>query len=499
MKFILERVKIVNLIFLLMIGFMVYCLFANFVNYDNDLWFILATGRSILRNGITHFDTLSMHSDYYIVTQQWLTSIIYYLSMTKLGAAGFSVIVSLISIAGTIALYKYSKYLTKNSTISSLLTILYLYFFVKGFTTTRPQIITYLILTLELFLTDKFIDSKNKKYLYALPILSIFEINMHASMWFLQFCFIGVYLIEFIRDKKIRNSLIITLIVMFLAGFINPYGIDAILYVFKSYGIQIINDNIIEMKPMMISYMMGKLILLTLFLTLFVSSFYKKINIRYLLLLGGTTYLALSHYKSSPYYGIAFVITMSSLLKGVNLKEIYLNIVNKIKFNKIKNILVKLSKLEIKYLKLSFVAVIIILLVESYTVVIAEARLEHPLEMLVNKLDEDAPNKDVTVYTNYGDGGYLEWREFKPYLDPRGDIFIKKTNKKFDLLDEAFSLDKESNVIKFVNKYKFDYLVVNTSGDKVLYNYLKNDRSEDYTIIYKSYSGDNSVLFKRNK
>ena len=499
MKLILERVKKVNLLFLVMLGFMVYCLFANFVNYDNDLWFILATGRSILQNGISHFDTLSMHSDYYIVTQQWLTSIIYYLSVTKLGAAGFSIVVSLISIGGTITLYKYSKYLSKNATISSLLTLLYLYFFVKGFTTTRPQIITYLLLTLELFLTDKFIDTKNKKYLYALPILSILEINMHASMWFLQFCFIGVYLSEFINKKEIRNSLIITLIIMFLAGFINPYGLDAILYVFNSYGISIINDNIMEMKPILISYMMGKLILLTLFLTLFVSSFYKKINLRYLLLLGGTTYLALSHYKSSPYYGIAFVIAMSSLLKDVNLKEVYLNIVNKIKFNKIKNILTKISNIEIKYLKLSFIAVIIILLMESYTVVISEARLDHPLELLVNKLESDAKNKDVTVYTDYGDGGYLEWREFKPYLDPRGDVFIKKTNKKFDLLDEAFNLNTELKVMRFINKYKFDYLVVKIQKDKTLYNYLKNERSDEYQIIYKSYNDNDSVLFKRIK
>lgn len=79
MKKILERAKNINILFLIMLGFIVYCLFTNFVNFDNDLWFIMATGRNILNNGIPHFDVLSMHNDYLIVTQQWLTSVIYFL------------------------------------------------------------------------------------------------------------------------------------------------------------------------------------------------------------------------------------------------------------------------------------------------------------------------------------------------------------------------------------------------------------------------------------
>ena len=111
MKNILERSKKINILFLLMIGFLVYALFGFFTNYDNDLWFILATGRSIINNGISHFDTLSMHSDYYVVTQQWLTSIIYYLIINKFGAAVFSTFISVISILGVTVLYRYSKLL----------------------------------------------------------------------------------------------------------------------------------------------------------------------------------------------------------------------------------------------------------------------------------------------------------------------------------------------------------------------------------------------------
>lgn len=497
MKKILERAKNINILFLIMLGFIVYCLFTNFVNFDNDLWFIMATGRNILNNGIPHFDVLSMHSDYLIVTQQWLTSVIYFFTALKLGATGLAVLVSVISFAGIAVLYRYSKYLSKNTTITSLLLILYIYFFVKGFTTSRPQILSYLIFTTELFLADRFINSKNKKYLYLLPILSLLEINLHASVWLLQFCFLGVFLIEFINKKEIRRPLLITLIIMFISGLINPYGINAITYVFKSYGINIININIQEMATVSVEYFLGKVVLLTLFLVLFISSLYKKIKLRYLLLLGGTCYLALSHYKSFPYYGIAFVITMSQLLRDVNLKEIYLNLVNKIKIKNVKNILVKLSTYSYKYLKLSLFVAVLILFVESYQIVIKESNFDNPLERVVANLKFDAKTYDVTVYTNFMDGGYLEWKGFKPYIDPRADVFIKATNNKFDLLDEAFSLNTNANIKRFIRKYNFDYYIVDPEQDKYLYNYLKDEMSYKYKQIYRSYGDDDRALFKR--
>jgi len=499
MKNILERSKKINILFLLMIGFLIYASFGFFTNYDNDLWFILATGRSIINNGISHFDTLSMHSDYVVVAQQWLTSVIYYLTMNTFGAGIFSTFISLISILGVSVLYRYSKYLTNNTSITSLLMIFYIYFFARGFTTTRPQIITYLILTLELFLTDKFINSKNKKYLYLLPILSILEINLHSSMWFLQFCFLGVYFLDTLKDKDLRRPLFLTLIIMLLCGFINPYGLDAITYVFKSYGVKVLNDNIMEMEAVTVEYFRGKLILLGIFLVLFVSSLYKKINIRYLLLLAGTSYLALSHVKSVPYFGIAFVITMSSLLVNVNLKEVYLNYVNKIKFEKFKKVLTLPTKFNFKYIKLGLFVTTIMLVIQSYSIVVCEAQLTHPYDTMIDYLDSTENNKDITIYTDYGDGGYLEWRGYKPYIDPRGDVFLKSTNKQFDLMDEYVNAGKGIGTEEFINKYNFDYLVLKANEKDEIYNYIHNNRKSDYKIVYRLYGETPGVLYKRVK
>jgi hypothetical protein len=286
---------------------------------------------------------------------------------------------------------------------------------------------------------------------------------------------------------------------MLIGGFINPFGIDAITYVFKSYGVKVINDYIIEMDPLTINSLIGKIVLLCFFLVIFVSSLYKKINIRYLLLLGGTSYLALSHIKSIPYFGIAFVITMSSLLTDVNLKEVYLNYVNKIKFKNIKNILIAPSKWSFKYIKLALFVTTLMLIFDSYTTVISEAKLEHPYETMVDYLDNNEPNKDVTIFTDYGDGGYLEWRGYKPYIDPRGDVFIKATNKKFDLFQELVDAQQGIKTEEFINKYNFDYLILQEDDKDEIYNYIHNNRKSDYKVVYRLYGEVSGILYKKVK
>ena len=47
---------------------------------ERDIWFILSYGKYILKNGFPHNNILSMHSDFSLVVQQWLSDVVYYLS-----------------------------------------------------------------------------------------------------------------------------------------------------------------------------------------------------------------------------------------------------------------------------------------------------------------------------------------------------------------------------------------------------------------------------------
>ena len=163
-----ELLSSTNLLFVCLLVIIFIRLFNSFSHLDNDIWFILSSGKYVVHNWIPYYDPLTMHEGFVLIMQQWLTASIYYLIYRFAGIKVFSFILSLVSISGLYVLYKYSKYLTNNKNISLLLMIFYTYFFATGFTTSRPQIITYLILTSELFLCEKYFRTSNKKFLYLL-------------------------------------------------------------------------------------------------------------------------------------------------------------------------------------------------------------------------------------------------------------------------------------------------------------------------------------------
>ena len=45
--------------------------------FDNDLWFILGSGRFVLENGFPYTEPFTMHENINFVLEQWLTDVIY--------------------------------------------------------------------------------------------------------------------------------------------------------------------------------------------------------------------------------------------------------------------------------------------------------------------------------------------------------------------------------------------------------------------------------------
>ena len=119
-------------------------------------------------------------------------------------------------------------------------------------------------------------------------------------------------------------------------------------------------------------------------------------------------------------------------------------------------------------------------------------KLQSGIEDIIEYLDNNT-SKDITLYTNYDNGSYVEFYGYKPYIDTRAEVFIKKNNKKKNVLDEYFKLLKGNlDADKFIDNYKFDYILVDESEN--FYNYIKN--CEDYELVYSG-KYKNTLLFKR--
>lgn len=459
-------------IFLLFIV-IITVLFVSLTNFviDNDFWFIINLGEEIMNNGIPTMETFTIHSGLEFMAQQWLIDVVFYNIYHFGGVYGMYIFMLLSSFLIVFLIYKMSILVSgKRIKLSFFLTFIIYLILSFSFINTRPYVFDIIFFLLELYILELFIIKDNKRYLIILPLISFFMINLHSSVWLMLFVLLLPYYVEFIfkykKNKLKFKQLFLVTIIMFLVGFINPYGADSIKYLFNSYGISYINEFVTEMRAVTVTnglFYFGYIFLMLL------SFYYNKSNnkIRYILLMLGTCYLCLSHFR-----GFLFLVISSILFFSYNIMELF-------KIEDCVNLYYKDKKNNI------LIMVMIFLGLTSYGLYFINVDFEDKgkskLYEIANYLDENA-SKDIKLYTGYNDGPYLEYRGYKCYLDTRAEVFFKSNNKKSDIFIEYFRLQKGLyDTDKFLEKYNFDYLVVN-SYDLLFYNL----NIDEYDVVYET-------------
>lgn len=445
------------------------------VNY-NDTWFLLNHGRYILNNGFPSIEPFTIHNNFSFIMQQWLSSVIFYLSYSILGKYGLLLITLIVTGYIIFISYKLCMLLSDNrSKLSILISVITVTLLATFFITSRPHIFTFAIIITELYLLEKYIKENNTKYLYFLPILSLLEINLHASMFFMLFLFLLPYLIDAFKYKigpfesngYKKKPLFIVSIIMLLTGLINPYGILAITYIFRSYGVNSINSVVSEMAPLVINDLVGKICLVIIFSIIFIYIFYRKNNFktRYFLLLIGTIHLTFSSYKGLAYLLIGGILPLAYYLKPAFRKDD-----------------IKDKEKSYKYILNScLLGIIGFLIIISTNSFVFTYKYKEGIDYL---LDNNKPS-DITLYTGFNEGAYPEWMGIKCYIDPRAEVFLKKNNLKEDIMEEYYLLQiGKIDVSSFLEKYKFSYLLVPET------DYLYDNMSDvdNYKIVYNNIS-----------
>ena len=448
---------------------------------NNDFWFLINTGKYIINNGIPHIEPFTMHSNLSFVVQQWLTDIIFYFIYSKFNIYGMYIFTIIMELLIIYLMYKVCLLISNNKIkLSIIITVLIMLILNRDFITTRPHLFDILFLTLELYLLELYIKRNNIKYLIGLPIISLLMINLHSSIWPMIFVFLLPYYVGRINLKfttkvnyKLKPIIVVT-IIMFMFGFVNPYGIEAMKYLFNSYGIDYLDKIVGEMAPLDVK----KGLIIYIFIFLIYISYYvnrsNKINLRYLLLTLGTTYLTIEHYRGVMFLLIVSIITLSDNLEYFFNKEVIL------KTNKKDNY--------IYIILLAFLGIIYFYNLDFVT----EDKTLH--FNIANYLDENTSN-DIKLYTDYNQGSYYEYREYKCYLDPRAEVFLKFNNKKEDILLEYYLL--QHGIISyqdFIDKYNFDYILV-SDNDVIYYQIIKDNT---YEKVYEGNSIEEYNLIKKD-
>lgn len=449
---------------------------------DNDIWFLLSNGRYVLESGIPTIDPFTIHKGLSLIMQQWGTATIFWLIYHYIGQYGLLVLIYIMSFLLMFATYKL-YYRTSGNKNYSIIFAVIVYSIICKFVVLRPQIFSYLILIIELYLLESYSIKRNTKYLYPLPILSCLLVNMHASMWYFQFVFILPFILNTIKIKKITldkiklKPLLIVIFFMIIFGLINPYGYKALTYIFKSYGIAEINSMVIEMKPLTFASNYFKIALLLLFLLICLCNFRKdlKLDIRHFLFICGTSILIFMHLKCVPYFFIVYFYSFSYLVR-------------KFKFN-LKFLDIKTIKALINGLKIGFA--LMLLITFNYTCYCSIKGYQFKNDSVGDITDyllEHYNREDIVLYVDFNNGGYTEFMGVKSYIDSRAELFVKKFNGKDDIfveykeLKENFYFDYE----EFLNKYQFTHLIVYE------YDFFNKYLAEndEYELVYVEYFDD---------
>lgn len=429
------------------------------ISKERDIWFILSYGKYILKNGLPYHDILSMHNNFSLVVQQWLSDIIYYLSYKLLGGVGIYILVFLLNSLILYFLYKLSMVISNKKVFSSVITssiidILLMTYFV----TPRPQMFTFLIFIILLYILEKYLQ-KESKFIWFTPILSLLLVNLHASMWPCLFILMLPYLVEFSynylkkKDKKVFKLLQVVFFSI-IVGFLNPYGLKAMTYSLTSYGVDTINKMVMEMSPFTLKGVLAptNCIVLSLFFGLLACMFIKKkYSVHQVLLMFGIFYMVLCNFRNVTLFYICVLPFFSIYLPFTDEKNKFIP------------------------KKLYIVVIICLLILIGYNTMDGKYNLVNPNKKIIEYLDKNA-KKDIKLYANNDNGSYYELSGYHPYMDGRVEVFVKANNHKEDIMLEYYNMSFGIlDVEKFLDKYKFTHLVVNKN--EMLYKYLENNEN----------------------
>lgn len=454
---------------------------------DNDIWFLLNSGRCVLENGFPFTEPFTIHEGLSFTMQQWLTASLFWTVYSKLGVLGLFALVMAFYGLIVYILFKINMLVSENNFFISYGITLLTGAFISPFMVTRPYIISTLLIVLEIFCLESYIIKGKKEYLYILPVLSALEVNFHAAMWPMLFVILIPYWIDSFKFRFLffeghgypKKPLLIVTILMFAAGFANPYGLDAMTYLFKSYGYPEISYMVQEMLPADINTGFGKLIFGTLLAVTLVYIFYKKGNtkLRYILLTLGMAFLTLSSRRGFLPFAICGLFPVSFFLREVKIKE-------KTPSSPRRQTVIRVV------LTVAVCAGLVFGLANKYRQSVEFASKPDGAEA-VNFLLKHAEPETTLLYTSYDVGGYAEYMGFKCYLDPRAEVFVKKNNENKDIMLEYYSV--QAGVLyygEFLERYHFTHLLVPKSD--ILYVYLPYD--SNYQLIYED---DKYRLFER--
>lgn len=505
-------------------------------SFQNDTFYVIELGRSIIENGVDWQDHYSIHNELEYRYPHWAFDVINSIICNFFGFTGIYVFTQIL--ASIFVLLVFWNMLRKeiNFNLAFISTLIVAYMMKGGFYA-RGQIISYSIFLLEFMILENFVERPTFFKSLALFVLSVLMANMHSTAWIIMLIlvlpFIGeqvVYFYSFeginarllrkynreykkakeagcsqeeldkIQDKikykekfeatlkeeeKITNRKIITkrkqnikyiwiaFLVLIAGALITPIKLTPLLYFLKiSLGNSMSYIN--EHMPIVPANSL-EFLTYTIVIVALLGFTNSKLKLYDAFLILGLYLMALSGRRS--------MYLLIGLTAGIVVKMIddFIN-------DNIKNKNEKATKF------LFIVTCIISVLVSIYmfwnkrkdTYVINE---KYPISA-TKFIKENLDYKNIRMYNQYEFGSYLLMEGVPVLIDSRCDLYTPEFNKNVTVFDDYMEVQfGQKTIFSLMDKYKLDYAIVPVNSFEDIY--MKEDSrftklyKDKYFIVYK--------------
>jgi len=456
---------------------------------QNDTFFTIATGNHILENGYDNLDHLTWHGNLNFYKLRWGFDVLIALIYNAFTFTGIYIFVLIIACITGITLFNILLKQNCKILVSFVITLFSMLSVVSiwGFTA-RAQIISYLLLLLEVFFIERLIENKKSIYYICLFIISVLLVNFHASVWMMMMLLICPYFLEaflsklkkdptnssnsriIIKDINIKALLNATFAIL-LGSICSPIGTYTYTYMFKVVG-GISSQFIAELQPVNIFTQLPMSVMIILIIIIF-SETKSKIRLSNIVMFLGLTIMSLLAFRN-----LAFLYIIGSFIIGkyiTSFFEIY------DKDNLIDKTTKYLSKNTILIIATIF---IIIHCATNYLYRTDESYIDETTFPVgaVNYIKEYLDYENLRVYNHFDFGSYMELSGIKAFMDSRSEIFCKEFNDT-EILQDWY--DIAANITKhyknLFKKYNIDYALL--SNTETLNVFIAEDNN--YVTIYR--------------
>lgn len=220
------------------------------VTFQNDTYYTIKVGEHIAQYGIDGQDPFSWHEDLAYTYPHWGYDLITYFIYQAFGFTGIYITTCLLSVILGICIYLVNTKLAKNQLFSFFITIGVMYV-LRGYIAARAQLVTFIFFILTIYLIEKFLETKKKRYGIGLILIPIAIANLHVAVFPFYFIlylpYIGEYLLAILGEIVIYRKRELFFLKRKIKHFSKKEGKEEKLEILKK-KLEVLEDKIDKIK-----------------------------------------------------------------------------------------------------------------------------------------------------------------------------------------------------------------------------------------------------------